>query len=316
MKLAASGIHVLTLADASYAMPLAVTVRSLLENHQSDRLLTITIVDGGISKPDRAKLESSWNGASTGRSHWQFVAPSYGNADNLPVWGRVPALTYARLDLNAYYTNDQAKTVVLDSDTLVLTDIAALFDTDLTGRTVAACIDPFIPSVSAIDGLARWRDLRLSADAPYLNAGIMAVDLHRWRDLRICARAIEYISDNLRQLRQYDQDALNAVLINDWTVLDPRWHVHPRTPNALGATLPADPRIFHFSGRLKPWLYQARHEADDLFFDYLSRTEWRNKKPPTNPRAIFYRLYDSGLRRLLYPLEIRAAALTRTLQQR
>lgn len=106
------------------------------------------------------------------------------------------------------------------------------------------------------------------------------------------------------------------MLVDDWTVLDNRWHVHPRAPNALGIALPYDPWIVHFSGRLKPWLYKARQPADGLFFQCLDRTEWRGVRPPQNPRAIFYRWYDSGLRRLLYPLEVRAAALTRRIQQR
>ena len=309
-------IHVLTLADGKYALPLAVAVRSLLEHHQTQRPLTITVVDGGLSPEDKARLGRSWNGATSSPAHWRFVPPLYPENQHLPVWGRVPKLTYARLVLPDYFLAGESRAVLMDPDVLVLAGIDQLFDIGLHGVTAAACADPFIPTVSAVDGLATWKELGLARNLPYFNAGIMLADLARWRSRRIAERAISYISSNVDRLRQYDQDALNAVLLNDWLPLDPRWHVHPRAANALGAKPRPEPGIVHFSGRLKPWLYSSPHPADRLFSAYLQRTEWRSTAPPVNFRALAYRLYDSPLRRLGHPLEVHAAAWLRRLQQK
>jgi lipopolysaccharide biosynthesis glycosyltransferase len=308
-------LHVLTLADAHYAMPLAVMVRSLLENHRSGRSLTIKVVDGGMSPELRGRLERSWQGASSSPAQWEFIAPVYSNARELPVWGRVPVLTYARLTIGEYFGHDVSRVVVLDSDTLVLTDITRLHDVDLAGAILAATVDPFIRTVSSIDGLAEWRQLGLAPDEPYFNAGIMAVDLARWREARIGELTLDYIARAHRSLRQYDQDGLNAVLAGRWMKLDPRWQIHPRVKNALGGTVPSDAWIVHFSGRLKPWLYAANTSPDRLFFEYLDRTDWRGLRPPTDVTAAAYRLYDSGLRRVLYPLETRLSALKRAVDK-
>jgi lipopolysaccharide biosynthesis glycosyltransferase len=307
-------INVLSLADRNYAMPLAVMVRSLLENYASDRPLLLKIIDGGLSEQQRERLARSWRGATNRTVHWEFVAPSFGGAQALPAWGRVPALTFARLALGDYYGETASRTVVLDSDTLVLADIAALHDADLQGRAAGACLDPFIPTVSDGVGLADWNELGLSATVEYFNAGVMVADLQLHRKQRVFERAIEYIQRRFYALRQYDQDALNATLAGQWTRLDDRWQVQPRTRNSLGLPTPPDPWIVHFSGRLKPWLYRSDEPLDVQFFEYVDRTQWSGTRPHLGWSALAYRVYDSPLRRICHPLEQRALNCRRAVE--
>ena len=309
-------IHVITLADDNYAMPLAVMGRSLFENYRGPDLLHLKIIDGGISAANRRLLEKSWSAARAVRPSWEFVAPSFGTANSLPVWGRVPKLTYARLALNHYYTPEVERAVVLDSDTLILSDIGRLHAQTLDDSVLGACVDPFITHVAAVNGLAGWRRLGLPADAAYFNAGIMVVALHQWARHRITERALDYIRERRGRLHQYDQDGLNAVLAGCWRRLDSRWHVHPRTPNSIGGPAPAQAWIVHFSGRLKPWLYSSRKPLDSLYFEYLDRTAWSGSRPAPGLRNLACRIYDSPLRRALYPIELRVLALGRSLEQK
>jgi lipopolysaccharide biosynthesis glycosyltransferase len=315
----AASIRVLTLADNSYAMPLAVMGRSLLENHRSGRSLLLKVIDGGISPANREHIEKSWRGATTCPASWEWVAPVFGKARTLPVWGRVPALTYARLFLDSYFEPagfepaGDGRVILLDSDTLVLADLAELQDSTLDEAVMGACVDPFIPTISSIDGLPRVIRSHLPDDTPYFNAGIMVADLRRWREERVGERTLEYIEREHRRLRQYDQDALNAVLAGRWKKLDGSWNTQPRTPNALGIPLPPNPRIVHFSGSLKPWQYDGGTEPDRLFREYLQRTDWAAYVMPRTWQARACKLYDSPLRRLLHPLECRMFALRRKL---
>jgi lipopolysaccharide biosynthesis glycosyltransferase len=310
-------IRVITLADDAYAMPLAVMVRSLIENHSPGRALRITVIDGGISAGNRRRLDASWtSGLPPKDVEWTFVPPSFGNAEVLPIWGRMARLTYARLALNDYFNTEDGRVVLLDSDTMVLTDLAPLHDLDLGAAAIGATKDPYIPTVSAINGLATWRESGLPPDAPYFCAGIMVVDLQRWRQQGVTRRAVDYIRREQHRLRIYDQDALNAVLGRDWIELDERWQAHPRLLRSVGRRPPAEPWIVHFSGRLKPWLYDARGRADALYYEYLDRTAWRGFRPPRDFASLALKLYDSPLRRVLYPLEIRLLALKRLIDQR
>src|SRR5579871_3810564 len=286
-------IYLITLADDRYAMPLAVTVRSLLDCLEEDRGVHITIIDGGILDATRVKLLKSWS-TSKGwlRSSMEWRAPDYGDASPIPVWGRVPKLTYARINLAAYLPGIP-RTILLDSDVLVRTGIGRLWDTPLEGAVAAAAIDPFIPTLSSRDGLAAHAQLGLPRDAPYLNAGVMLVDLEQWREQSVGPRALAWANQNWQATRWYDQDALNAVLVGRWKPLDARWQVQPRLAN-LPSTMDAvgDAWIVHFSGRLKPWVYRGDAAADREFFEVLDLTAWRGWRPPVTAGSLLTGFYE------------------------
>lgn len=310
-------ITVLTLADGRFAMPLAVMIRSLLDNLSPSRSVHILVVDGGIAESDKALLRASWEDSpGWPRARVEFVPPNYRGSTGLAVWGRLPVLTYARMAMSDYVSSACARVLALDADVLVLTDAGRLFDTDLDGATAGAAQDPFIPVVSSPDGLSNYRELGLRPDCTYFNAGVMLVDTGRWRQQRVSERAFDYAARHWRSLHLYDQDCLNAALAGDWKELDHRWQWHPRIQNALGRRLGGDPWVVHFSGQLKPWLYRASTEADERFYEVLQRTAWRGWQPPTGAQALAYRVYDSPLRRVLYPIEKLAVLWHRRRQKR
>ena len=224
----------------------------------------------------------------------------------MPEWGRVPKLTYARINLDAYLPH-ASRVIVLDSDVLVRTGIGRLWDTPLDGAVAAASVDPFLPTVLSADGPAQHSGR--SPDAPYLNAGVQLVDLDLWRSHEIASRAIAYAVQNWRAAKWCDQDAINAVLEGRWKILDRRWQMQPRraivAPDA--ASEPEDDAwILHFSGRLKPWLYRGTSAADREFFEVLDRTAWSGWRPPASLRSLFLGVYERRLRRRLYSWEVRA----------
>lgn len=248
----------------------------------------------------------SWSGsAAWPQCSIAWRAPDYGDSTSIRVWGRVPKLTYARINLAAYLP-EPSRVILLDSDLLVRSDIGRLWDTPLAGAVAAAVIDPFIPTVSSRDGLATYVDLGLASDAPYLNAGVMLVDLALWRQREVGPRALAFVESYWRVTRWYDQDAINAVLAGQWITLDARWQTHPRLAR-LRTISPRgeDPWIVHFSGRLKPWAYRGDSAYDREFFEVLDRTDWRGWRPPVTARSLLTRFYAQQLRRWLYPVEVR-----------
>jgi lipopolysaccharide biosynthesis glycosyltransferase len=299
-------IVVVTLADESYALPLAVMVRSLLENLAAGRAVRIVVIDGGITAATKQRLAESWRDtAAAQRCEIDYVIPDYGGAERISAWGRVTPLTFARLSIDRYLPAASREVILLDSDTLVLTDLGRLAATELDGATVAAAQDPFVPLVSSVGGLANHAALGLRPDARYFNAGVMLIDVQRWRAENVGPRAFEHTRCHLPILQQYDQDSLNAVLAGRWKELDPRWQVQPRTVNSLGRLPPDDPFVVHFSGRLKPWLYRGRARADALFHELVDRTAWRGVRPEPTLQSWALALYDSPLRRVFYPVERR-----------
>lgn len=310
-------ITVVTLADSAYAMPLAVMVRSLLDTLSQSRRVYVVIVDGGLSDSQKAMLQTSWQ-SSPGwpRARIEFTRPAYAGSRDLPVWGRLPIITYSRISVESYVSQSCSRLVLLDSDILVLKDVSQLFDLELSGATIGATQDPYIPFVSSRDGLACYRELGLAPDWKYFNAGVMLVDVERWREQEVAIRAFEFLARHWNSVHHYDQDALNAVLARQWKQLDQRWQAHPRLNHSCGVPAGEDAFILHFSGRLKPWSYRASGDADRHFYQVLDRTAWRGWRPPGGLRSLAYRVYDSPLRRFVYPIEARLLSWRRRIERR
>jgi len=324
MSTSLEGVTVVTLADERYALPLAVMGRSLVESIPSGRRATLYVVDGGITPETRRRLIASWDAE---RMRVEFVPPQFGQDKQLPVWGRLPALTYVRVFVPLIVPKECVKVIFLDSDVVVRTDIERLWNMEVGGHCLLAVQDPAVPFVSSRDGLRSYRALGIPRDHPYFNAGVMVVNVERWRQSNTSERVMAFIRRNADELNYCDQDGLNAILWRDWEALDPRWQVQPRLIARHGVPLPhlaeakraqltADPWIFHFSGRLKPWIYRGATEPDRIFYEYLDRTSWRGWRPSPSIKAWIYRLYDSGLRDWCYPVEQRAHGLMRRLSRR
>jgi lipopolysaccharide biosynthesis glycosyltransferase len=321
---ASQDMTLVTLADERYSLTLAVLGRSLSENIRSGRRATLYVVDGGITPETKQHLIASWDSE---RIRVEFVPPQFGREDELPVWGRLPPLTYARVFVPLLVPEQCAKAIALDSDVVIRTDIERLWNMELGDKCLLAVQDPAVPFVSSRGGLARYQDLGIPSGHPYFNAGVMMINVEKWRRMNVSGKVMEFIHRNADELNYCDQDGLNAILWDDWEALDPRWQVQPRLMARNSLPLPhfddrkrtqltADPWILHFSGRLKPWMYRGSTPSDRIFYQYLDRTWWSGWRPPSSVKAWMYRLYDSRLRDWCYPIEQWGHVLMRNLSRR
>ena len=218
-------LTVVTLADEDYAKPLAVLGRSLVDNLSPALSVCFYVIDGGIAEETKKRLFASWD---LNRLRVEFVAPQLGGERVVPVWGRMPALTYARIFVEAHVPAPCEKAIFLDSDIVVTANLENLWRVPIEGCHVLAVQDPAIPFVSSRDGLTSYPELGIGPRAPYFNAGVMVIDLVKWRADNISTRVMSFVRKHERNLNYCDQDGLNAVLFDKWRPLDPRWHVQPR----------------------------------------------------------------------------------------
>lgn len=165
---------------------------------------------------------------------------------------------------------DCERALYLDSDMLVLSSLAPLLQMNLGDATAAAVVN--YPPIDVMRiAIRRSQRGEVNPNAPYFNAGVLLVDVDRWRSRAIGSRSRAFLK-RFPRTRLLDQDALNMVLVNDWTQLDKEWNTPAgsldESPMLRGLAqmnrsmldsvnewerAQKQPRILHFTGQPKPW---------------------------------------------------------------
>jgi lipopolysaccharide biosynthesis glycosyltransferase len=291
-------------ANASYAMPLAVMLRSAVTHLDCERRLVAYVVDDGIASDDKQRVVQSL----PDRASVNWVEPRRQDFDSLPLWGRMPITTYDKLMVAEFLPGNVHRAIWLDCDMLVLADLAAVWDRPFSGATTMAVQDSLVPVVSSRFGVGGYDELRMDPDTPYFNAGMMVIDVDAWRTDGISRLALEYLKKYQKRVCFWDQEALNAVLAGKWNALEPRWNWSANL-DRLGGTsathaMSTRARLVHFSGRIKPWLINDGGSLDAAYFEMLDETGWAGWRPARTMRTRLLGWYGSSrARRLLYPAE-------------
>ena len=143
--------------------------------------------------------------------------------------------------------------------------------------------------------------LLLDADAPYLQSGVMVFDWQATLELGILAEARRFITQNPeRCVEAPDQDALNAVLQDRWTPLDPRWNMHE---SYLQYASSHTAFIEHYTSS-KPWSRKRRpawKAASEWYRQQLADTAWSGfvDQPSLGESVklkLHFLIYKSGIR--------------------
>lgn len=195
-----------------------------------------------------------------------------------PINQRWPRAAYLRLYFDALFDSGYDRLVYFDADTRVRVPLAPLLNADMKGRPAAAVHD-FIYYVTG-NIRRRRRDLGLDDAAPYLQSGVMLFDWPAMLDQGLLEQARGYLELNPQGCQEApDQDALNHVLEDLWTPLDPRWNLHETYLN-FGGRL--EPYLEHYTST-KPWSRrrpQRWRGAADWYTEQLRGTMWENFIPP------------------------------------
>jgi lipopolysaccharide biosynthesis glycosyltransferase len=265
MKTTPASCPLVFACDGAYAMPLATTLRSIVEANANSWPLEFHVIADGISKDLRTKV---FNSLPTGSATIRWATPDLDLFREFSTCDWISKITFARLLIPRIFPDTTSRVLYLDSDLLVMRALGPLWETDLGGAVVGAVSDAWLDLASKPDGpkcegLPRVHD--------YFNAGVLLMDLDLWRKKQVSERALEYLRQHPRSPYS-DQDALNVACDQLWKKVDPQWnfqaHLKP-APN-----MPADqkPGIIHFATMSKPWKASARNPYAKLYDAFRGRT--------------------------------------------
>ncbi len=281
-------------ADDAYAMPLAVTIRSALENLKGNHVLDVFIFDGGIKKANKQKILESLRSEkckvsflSVPESITQSIKKEVHNyIEEVPTaLKHISVAAYYRLLIPELIPPQFEKVIYLDCDLVIKGDLGDLWQKDIGEYYVLAVQDVMIRDVSSSLVLFNHQEMGIRGDSKYFNSGVLVINVKKWRASKFSFQAIEFLKKNRNILNFPDQDTLNVLFAGQWGELDPRWNL--LLPHALAysswKTSPfsedvyndfiQNPYIIHFSSELKPW--NSRHPLlKEHFFEYVDMTAW------------------------------------------
>ena len=250
--------------DDGYCPFLAVAIQSLIENSSEENTYLIKILNTGISERNKAEIEKYQ------RKNVEIEFVDLGSyiesiKDKLYTRDYYSKTTYFRLFLPNLYPQFD-KVLYLDSDIVILDDIAKLYNTDMEDALVAAAPDDVIRFnevfqiyVEKVVGVADYHR--------YFNAGILLMNLKEMRRIEFQEKFI-YSLDRITFAVAQDQDYLNRLCKGRVKFLERTWNRMPIQDPSIATE---DVKLVHYNLAFKPWHFEDILYKE-FFWEYAKKT--------------------------------------------
>lgn len=258
-------VPVVFAGDNNYAPQLNVSVLSLAKNSSPTTFYDVVIFSADLDHERFNRIKESVANYPNISVRLFDVKPLI-HQYKLKANAHISVETYYRFliqDVLACYD----KVLYLDSDMVMLDDVAELYHTNLGGKAIGAMHDvDFLGNLNIKGGnRVEYAKETLQMEDPYayFQAGVLLLNNKRLRELYSVEDWLRFAE---QPLLYNDQDVLNMHLEHEVVYLDPHWNVlmdGGRIQAALRFA-PAElfdeylatrknPRIIHYAGGVKPW---------------------------------------------------------------
>lgn len=246
-------------SDEGFIPQLAAALTSLFKSNWRNAL-EVHVITTGLTADKRALLEKL--AATYGRElklHALDASPLQDLAEYVQ-----PRSTYYRLLLPGLL-QEVSRLIYLDCDLVVEIDLRELWEEAQGAHLVLG--------VAERDALQPGLQQHVGTPGdPYINAGVLVMDLHAWRREQVSAQCLQWLKENPTLAVMMDQDAINRVCRGRKGYVPLKWNLNP-VHGPARVTLPKFPeRIVHFAGPMKPWHAWYCQDLADIFYDYLRQS--------------------------------------------
>jgi lipopolysaccharide biosynthesis glycosyltransferase len=277
-------ITIVTVCNNNFPVLLAALIKSLELTHVRKEDIHLYIVNDGIDRSNRQKIEHSTGGKI--EIKWIEIADVYPKNISLPLDSSTfPLNVYVRLFIPDFLPSFTKKAIYMDVDMIVKKDISFLWNIDLGDYYIAGVPDLSERLSSEWAGITNFRELGLNGDAKYYNSGLLLMNLAKWRVTDLSVQILNCINENRQFANFPDQYGLNVIFADQWLELDKRW-------NTYAPSNEAEPFIIHFIGR-KPIYstYENNPHYKQEFLFYLKFTEFADFVELKEYNRLFHKLY-------------------------
>lgn len=154
------------------------------------------------------------------------------------------------------------KGIYIDSDVVLTSDIAELFDIDIKDNFIGACRDY---SIADVPPLVSYTENAVGVKGDeYINSGVLLMNLKKMRDNDFEGHFLNLLNTYHFDSIAPDQDYINAICNGKIHYLSQEWDTMPDSSTPV-----ENPKLIHYNLFSKPWCYDGIKYADE-FFKYAS----------------------------------------------
>lgn len=299
MKTENRPLHICFASDENYRRGLWVSVGTLLAANRNHSLV-LHILDGGLrSRSIQKLLHIVYETHSD--VDVEFHSMNEEVFSNAPLGPGNSRMTYARLLCGSLF-RDLDVILYVDVDMLINADLGS-FELCLANNSIIAGVP--CPIVGVLENDCAWSLKESERRAPYLNAGILAVNLNAWREAGIEDAAMDRIKQDPESCRFWDQTLINYLCRGRIGSLPLRLNLLPEDWNLAAQE---DGGVIHYLAPEKPWAVWRPEPAFQLW-----REAWRRHVAPISALLLSPAMAASALRFFWLSIARRSRAFSRLL---
>ena len=246
--------------DDGYAPFLAVALNSAIKNSNPQRRYNAIVLHQDLNETNIAKLKSLET-----ENFKISLTPMKANFDALDdrMSNRLRCdyftLTiYFRLFIPAMFPQYD-KGIYIDSDVVLTSDIAELYDIEIGDNLIGACNDL---SIADIPPLVAYTENAVGVNKhEYINSGVLLMNLKQMREVDLEGHFLNLLNTYHFDSIAPDQDYLNAMCNGKIFYLDESWDA---MPNDSKPPL-AHTKLIHYNLFSKPWCYDGIQYGEEFW---------------------------------------------------
>lgn len=304
-------MNIVVASDENYVPHLETLLISIGESNSKVEKLNIHVFDAGISDESRYSI-----------NQYIYIYPNmkfefHAMSKNviLEKIGEKVAkdrslATFSRIFIPEILKDERA--LYFDVDAIVLKDLRELYQIDLEGFAVAG--------VSDSNPIVRHRNVGLSDDDVYINAGMILWNLEKCREINFVDQCRNFIRTYAGKIDAMDQGTINGVLGSKKLIkiIHPKYNVltsmyqlkqndiikiynlkHYYSDSELSEAV-RHPVFVHFTPNMttRPWEKNCKHPMKTEYWRFRSKTKFKEVKLDEDKRSFKLRILGWTYRNL------------------
>ena len=268
-------IPIIFTVDDNYIPFFAVALQSLIDNASKEYNYEIKVLytkpteknKSTISEDNQTRIKNRYEAENISIEFVDVNPYLESIHDKLYTRDYYSNATYYRLFIPNLYPNYD-KAIYLDSDMVILGDIAKLYNIDMEDNLLAAVTDGVVQSIPPFQDYVE-KVVGMNDSKNYFNAGMLLMNLAALRKDNFQDKFI-YLLGTVKFAVAQDQDYLNRICKGRVKILDGSWN---KMPGGIEEESKENLNVIHYNLSYKPWHFD-NIMYQDYFWTYAKKTDY------------------------------------------